>query len=291
MFKKNKNHFFLGDLYIESCTGTHPDKSFNKIGRLSLKGVHKNKKVKIFECYNNAHANFLRAVMCHPLYAEFFPKVYGVQGSIIISEWVDGQTLEARHVRNDEAALKKIEHFFEVIHGDIPPEIAKLDYGFDYSKDFLETRFTHCCHTLGLHDFCERVLLSVNKAYEKSSVQLSHSDISPQNILITQDNAQLKIIDNELMGMSSFHHFDLINLSYFLADKKTEPPEHEKKLYEDTRNALSCLNEEDVMNIWLMRHIGAKFQSGQIKAVISFAENSFSENIKLFPFLDVFRSS
>lgn len=287
MFKKNKNDFYLGEFYIESCTGVHQNKKLSKFGRLSLKGTCNNKKVKIFECYNKTHANFVRAIMCHPKYKEFFPKVYGIHGSIIIAEWVEGQTLQVKHIYNNEALLDKITRFFNIIHGKVPSEIKKLDYGFDYSKDLLETRFKQCCHTLELNSFCERVLSSANKAYQLSSTQLSHPDISPPNILVSQKDNQLKIIDNELINMSSLYHIDVINLSFFLDHKKTKACGSNNKIYEDTKKILSCLSKEDVMNIWLMRYVGTKFQSGDIKTVIALSENSFSENLNLFSFLDL----
>ena len=289
MFRKKQQHLYLGDFSIESCTAINTKTNFTKIGRLSLEGIYENKKVKIFECHNPAHARFVSQVMSHPSYKKFFPKVYAVHGAIIVSEWVQGRTARARDIRDNKTLMEEISTFFSLIHSNISSEILQQNCGFDYSKDLLQTRFIKCCDTLELKGFCERVLMSINKAYSVSRLQLSHPDISSQNIIISKKNNEFKIIDNELISISSFHPFDLLNFAFFLGTERFEASNREAAIYESIEQILNRMTEEDLMNIWLMRYVGARFHAGNIESVINFSTNSLEENLKIFPFLRKFR--
>lgn len=288
MFKKKREYFALslGEMNLQKCRFVNGSAPFSKMNRLSIVGELAGKKVKIFEGHNNEHAVAVAELMRHPKVSCYFPSVIGVSGRLVVSEWVSGQQLKARDFRKKSAYMEQVKSLLFALHSINDGNLSN-SMSFDYVIDYLLPRFRRACDVLGVSQFKERALQSYDRLSSNVSNTLSHGDLSPANFVITKDG-RLCVIDNEILGLSDFPFYDFLNFSRFLGCDNANASNVELEVCEPAITFFSQKNKEDVMNVWLIREIGARFVTGNFDYILSISQNSFSDNCKLFPFLSKF---
>jgi len=274
--KKREYSVNLGSVAIESVRPVVKGRLKSKIGRISLKGVWNGKDVKIFECSSPEHANFITEIITKEPYRVFFPEVYHVHESFIVSQWVIGQEIKPRWLRKRQIYSRQLGELLDLLHDTSIEGPSK----FDYVEDFIKPRFEHCCQTLGLMKFQEDVLQSwgiMSQLVDAPS--LSHPDLSPANIILTPEG-NLKIIDNELLGASSAPWFDLLNVLFFLGEKPIKEFHLLRAVVTPLLDLIQAGYNEHLLSMWLMRFIGARFVAGDIEGVLKMAECTMDGHLK-----------
>jgi thiamine kinase-like enzyme len=254
----------LGSMAIEGVRPVVKGRLTSKIGRISLRGFWNGKEVKIYECASPEHAKFIEEIITKKPYRVFFPEVYNVHESFIVSEWVIGQEIKPRWLRKNQIYSRQLEELLGLLHGTFiegPPK-------FDYVENLIRPRFERCCQTLGLVEFQENVLQSwriMSQLAEEPS--LSHPDLSPANMILTAQG-KLKIIDNELLGASLAPWFDLLNILFFLGEKPIKDFNLVQTVITPLLKLMQAGYNEHLLYMWLMRIMGARFVAGDIKGVL-----------------------
>jgi len=265
----------LGDMTIEAINSVAKGRLMSKLGRVCMKGLWKGKKVKIFECANPEHADFIARTTTDRRYSPFFPEIYAVYESLVVSEWVEGKQITARQVRNNKTYAKQLADLLDLLHKNHTDNISH----FNYVEDFVKPRFEYCCQTLGLVEFRNNVLQSWEAMSELYPPSLSHPDLSPTNI-ITGKNGVMKIIDNELLGTSSAPWFDLLNILFFLGEKPITNEHLSHSVKEPLLQLIRSGHNTNLLHVWLMRFAGSCFVAGDIQSVIRIARTPVEEHLR-----------
>jgi len=275
--RKNRGYGFnLGSMAIEGVKPVVKGRLKNKAGRISLKGVWNGKDVKIFECASPEHANFIAEIITKEPYRGFFPEVYQVHESFIVSQWIVGQGIKPHWLRNKQIYSKQLGELLNLLHGTLIEGPSK----FDYVEDLIKPRFEHCCQTLGLIKFQEDVLQSWRIMSQLVDVpSLSHPDLSPANIILTPEG-NLKIIDNELLGASSAPWFDFLNILFFLGEKPIKESHLLHAVVTPLLDLIQAGYNEHLLSMWLMRFTGSRFVAGDIEGVLKMAELTMDRHLK-----------
>jgi hypothetical protein len=242
-----------------------------KVGRLSLRGTLNGRPVKIFEAHTMMHAAFIRDVMNDGPLSGFFPEVHAVHEKLVVCEWVPGETAWQRRFalpgsqrRKSTNFLKNARLFFEYMRSHALQE----DSGFDYIEDFIRPRFEECCETHGLEDLRARVLASLQKLYDKNTkIFYAHADMTPSNAVF-DENAQMKVIDNELLGTTRLPFMDELNMLQGLPHfVRRRHPDLVRPLVKNALGYIGKKAEQDIFNIWMMRQIGSWYVAGRYRDI------------------------
>jgi len=214
VFRRNRHgrSIKLGTLALEGVRPVVEGRLFTKAGRVSMRGLWGEKPVKIFECASSGHAGFVGRMMMEAPCARFFPDVYAVHERLVICEWVRGRQISPRTIVIDTACRAQLEELVASLRGAAPP----TESGFDYVEDFVLPRFRRCCVGLGLREFQARIETHWDVMRDRAEGKcVSHPDLSPANMIMTAEG-QMKIVDNELLGMSRAPWFDELNMAFAL---------------------------------------------------------------------------
>jgi hypothetical protein len=230
-----------------------PDKGFTKAGRLSLFAYMDGKPVKIYECNNEEHANYIKIISSR--FSTYFPDVYLRVGKYLVTEWVDGVQL-----RNNKIGIGLLKHVAKLqakLHAYIYSE--KDDVGFDYIQ-FLFDRLNKYKGFFPLVDELNCIKTSLNEGHIQNSA-VSHPDITIQN-LIKNKATSFKIIDNELLTHNSYFQIDLFNtLNSISCENYSEIYLHSYK--ESGGDLTQILNNSKYYScIWKLRILGSCAQAG-----------------------------
>jgi serine/threonine protein kinase len=266
----------LGSMAIEGVRPVVKGRLMSKIGRISLRGFWNGKDVKIYECASPEHASFVAETITKKPHSIFFPEVYNVHESFIVSEWVNGKEVKPRWIRGNQQYSRQLGELLGLLHGtflDVPSK-------FDYVEDLIRPRFVRCCQTLGLAEFQENALQSwriMSRLAEKPS--LSHPDLSPANMILTAQG-KLKIIDNELLGVSPAPWFDLLNILFFLGEKPIKDFSLVETVITPLLKLMQTGHNEHLLYMWLMRFVGARFVAGDIEGVVKMASAPIERHLE-----------
>ncbi len=268
MFGKSarKHTVTLGTFQIGDLRPVVAGRMMTKAGRVSMRGVWRGRGVKLFECVSPTHASFVSRLMS--ACSGFFPEVHGVHDSIVICEWVEGRPVSARQLAGTRSYVAQLEDLISRLRA-ASPEVA----GFDYVDDMIRPRFERCCATLGLEPFRDRVLAdwSVLSSVARGT-SASHPDLTPANMIVAGE--RIKIVDNELLGVSRAPWFDEMNALFALGaeGRRAAPALH--ALARPLLDLLRAGHEERLMSAWLMRIAGTRFVAGDPSGVVEMAERS-----------------
>ena len=157
------------------------EKFKNKNNKFSAQGYHENKKVKIYELFDENQGALREFVSKHNQLSLYFPKLVLYDEKYVVEEWVDGKTLKETISDNPI----KTEYVNEV------KNIIKLLWSTEYKKktfDYID--YIH-----------QRLDKKNNFDLSEIPIRINHNDLSLDNILVSSHG--LKIIDNEFLGCST----------------------------------------------------------------------------------------
>lgn len=195
----------LGGLRLRELRPLHEGRAtaLTKAGRLSLRAdLEDGTPVKVTESHGPEHARLI-ATLASTTLADVLPRVLTVSGSLVVSEWV---VASERAEQVDAAGLGRL---LATVHSAVPPEVPA---GFDYWSDFLVPRGRRAAATLDAGERFERILRIADRAIGSWSPQVTHPDLTPDNVLRRSDGRPV-IIDNELLGVGRGAWMDVCNLT------------------------------------------------------------------------------
>lgn len=243
--------------------------ALNKAGRLVAGGYLAQSKVKLYEAESPGHAAFIQAVSNHPELSRYFPRVFERSGRLLVTEWVHGTRLAPE--RLDKAAGIQLEIHGTEIFAFPPPE-------YDYWRDFIRPRFLRAAPFLN-PDLVESVLEKVDAAWESGTGVLMHPDVTPANIVATQEG-DLRIIDNELLTIGAIPELDVCNTAYSMGRRLGS---RYADAYFRARGFPSAERLEVLRAAWLARSVGTAFASGKLDRIDALTE-AYTEGKEVLPF-------
>ena len=224
-----------------------------KVGRLSLVGeLPDGTRVKIVEAHGPQHAQFQALVASGPL-AELVPPVLGVEGTLVVSAWVE-QDPGARPP--DVTVLVAL---LAAIHR-IP--VPAADAGFDAWADHVLPRARRAARALGCTPKLEGLLRPALELAGSTRVFVLHPDLTPDNVIAARSGRPV-VIDNELLGVGRTPWLDVANLARG-ADRDRD------RVLDTYREAGGDALDADalpgVRAMWTARLLGTFFVAGRLGA-------------------------
>ena len=222
-----------------------------KAGRLSLRGrTSSGTPVKIVEAWSPDHARSIAELSAGAL-SDLLPPVVGVEGSLVVSEWVER---DAAAPDPDAATLSAM---LARIHA---VAVTDLVAAFDPWGDHVLPRARHAARTLGATERLEELLGPALVYVAATPPLVSHPDLTPDNVVPVPGGH--RIVDNELLGVGSTPGLDLANLARGLEAGRSEVlPAYVaaggRPLDDATLVATRAL--------WLARMLGSWFVAGRIR--------------------------
>ena len=222
-----------------------------KAGRLSLRGrTSSGVPVKIVEAFSPDHARSI-AGLAHGDLADLLPPVLGVEGSLVVSEWVEH---DAAASDPDAATLGAMLARIHAI------DVTGLVAAFDPWRDHVLPRARRAAQALGATERLEEVLGPALGSVATAPPLVSHPDLTPDNVVPVPGGH--RIVDNELLGVGSTPGLDLANLARGLEVGRSEVlPAYVAAGGRPLDDATLVVTRA----LWLARMLGSWFIAGRIR--------------------------
>lgn len=222
-----------------------------KVGRLSLRGsTTDGTRVKVVEAHSDAHARLIAHLAAGEL-AGVLPIVLGVEGPLIVSEWVE----RAQDSPDPDAAA--LSGFLARIHATAVPT---LDPGFDAWADHVLPRARRAAAALGAVDRLESLVGPALELAGATRPHVQHPDLTPANVVPRPDGG-LTVVDNELLSVGVTPWLDLANLARGLSAGRDAVLTGYR---EAGGSELGSEALPRVRAMWLVRMVGAWFVAGRL---------------------------
>lgn len=240
----------IAGLRVDAIRPLRDGAAANKDGQLACAGTIDGSAVKIYEARSEAHARFIEAVSGHPAVGDFFPRVLGVDGVLVVAEWINGEL--AAWQPDDVVAVQHRLH--QLAAADLPAP------GFDYWHDYLEPRFIRAARTLGRSEVIDLVTASVRRAWNRSERVLMNPDMTPVN-LIVDGQRRLKIVDAGDLTTGALPWLDVLNTAHALAEGQRQ--EYLTRCAGLTTGSVPARDFEVLNAAWLARLVGSACVAGR----------------------------
>ena len=247
----------------------------NKAGCLSWLALLDGKRVKIYECHSDSHAEFIKNVTNLPLLKLYFPNCLMRIGSFLVADWIKGKPVTRPDLRNNKKLLCRIAKIQALFHT-FPIETFKLHSDFDYLV-YLKNRLNKYIGILPISEEIKILFSDIDCTACFIDKHLSHPDITAVNLIIEDKTDILKIIDNELLIQDNYFLIDLFNTHYSLGNNvKTEHLFSYLKAYIGNGGDISPLmeNQKFYCSVWKIRILGSMLESGSLKQAFALAKSS-----------------
>lgn len=241
----------------------------SKPGHVVLVGRLGGRRVKIYQVFSPAHADFVRRVCTLPDVREYFPRVLHKNDRHIVVEWVEGKPLTVSALVTKHELLERFADIQAALH---QQRLDDQEPGFDYVS-FLEARLHRFRSILPLSPGLRWILDRVHDVPGPLSPRVSHPDFTPSNVVIEKASGQLKIIDNEALTQSSAYLIDLFITYHSLRN----PVGLGERYIALQRRHVSDLElpvgwASYLLALWGLRLTGAMFQAGQFAGAYHLAD-------------------
>ena len=226
-------------------------------------------KTKLYQAFNDQHAQFISSVTQHRAVANFFPKIHAIKNEFIETEWVDGSECLSGHID------KRLEILFCLYALE-----CRQESHFDYVEDLIIPRF-YSLHPLVGSLFCKNVVERIQKGSDRYTARISHPDLTVKNIISAPNG--LVVIDNELICKTKHHRIDLLNM-VLSSSTKTHDEIIKKFLNIEKITMNDFGNEYPYLNaLWVARQSGSYLMRGQIELALAVI-NKYKNNEWVLPF-------
>ncbi len=237
----------LSALVAASSAGT----VVTKVGRLSLRGVTTDgTRVKVVEAHSPAHAQLI-VDLARGALSEFMPPVLGMEGSLVVSAWVE------RAPRAPDPDPRVLAGLLARVHAATVPAAAA---SFDPWADHVLPRARRAAAALDASTELETYLAPALELAAATPPHVAHPDVTPDNVIPRSDGG-LSIIDNELLGVSSSPWLDLANLARGVKRDRSSALD----AYVRAGGREPSADElHGVRAMWLARMLGSWFLAGRL---------------------------
>jgi hypothetical protein len=220
------------------------------------------KRLKCFETLSNQRAEMVRQASDVLLRQGVpIPGVHFVEGHFVFSEWIDGETIDRRPLRETWDLMATYQ---SRIHN------ARVEYDENAGNqllhlDWLIGRLKRFAHSHLYEPDVERVCEKVrNFAPQGLQVRVMMPDFLPSN-LVEDANGQLVCIDNEFLAIGRGFEFDLINTLYVVFENnRTLRRKYMAKLAKIGDLEMFCRYREYWEIMFLAKKVGKQFQKGDV---------------------------
>ena len=237
----------IRDLTPASSSGS----AVTKVGRLSLRGsTTDGTRVKVVEAHSDVHARLIAHLAAGEL-ARVLPVVLGVEGPLVVSEWVE----RAQDAPDPDATV--LSGLLARIHATPVPTMGP---GFDAWADHVLPRARRAAAALGAVDRLESLVGPALELAGATRPHVQHPDLTPANVVPRPDGG-LTVVDNELLSVGVTPWLDLANLARGLSAGRGDT----LAAYREAGGGeLDADALPGVRSMWLARMVGSWFVAGRL---------------------------
>lgn len=261
--------------HFSSLKLLHTDSRYpvSKAGLLSWKALMDDLPVKIYECFNETQAILIQQLSQEPTVKGYFPECFLRQKRFLVVEWVQGTALTWPAISRNPSILQQITRLQAGLHRCQ----ATLDTMTNcHYLQFLKSRIEKFKGPLPINKAIQKIYYHLDESLPHMPQRISHPDITASNLVLDNDENDIKIIDNELLTRSSFYLFDLFNTHFsFRRIKRPEFQTDYLASYCREGGDLTALVEhaEAFSALWHLRMISTRLQRGKFSQALDLADN------------------
>jgi len=227
--------------------------------------------VKIYECYDESQALFIKEVSTNSPLTPYFPRCFMVIDKFLVAEWVRGEQVTWKWASKDERLLHEIAKMQALIHTSAieTPQITRC-----YYADFLRRRLAKFKGVFPIDEAMQKIYATFEEGTIPSEDRISHPDVTAVNLILENGTGMLKIVDNELMTQNTYYLFDLFNTHFSFGKQKNQLAQRYLSYYLQSGGNLTSLVEHERFfgAMWHLRLIGSNLQSGDLQSAFKLAK-------------------
>jgi aminoglycoside phosphotransferase (APT) family kinase protein len=229
------------------------------------------RRVKVYEAYSTAHAEFIAAATRVDVCSSFLPSVIRLEGPFVFSEWTEGKTAR-------DTTPEALANMLAAVHRVPVANLPACD--FDYWHDLVEPRFLRTAAILGRSRLAQTDVARVSEMWDARPGFLSHPDLTPHNIIQNSVGRRV-VIDNEFLSIGRIPLLDLCNAV------STFSPRDRQRTFDVWRDfgVAPSKDELDVVSAaWMARTTGSAFVSGELSRAAGLIDLYLESFHNILPF-------
>jgi len=237
----------------------HQNSGRTKAGRISFKGTHKGRLVKVYSCSTVSQRLFRKRIEAHRFKGISLPELMAVDGIYVVEKWIDGSPATQNP---KEALASPVAEFLSDLHESSELRDLSVNHrdGFCY-VEFLFDRVKKWEVFDDVREFlniCHKVYVSHR---DRIPIAATHPDVTTRNLIRERGSGKLFIIDNELLSVGRGWVLDHQNsLLGGLPDWPTV--------------SIPQQAEELVDSLWTLRQVGSAFDRGDIVSALDLCSSA-----------------
>lgn len=232
----------------------------SRCGRLRWTARLDGQPVKILECHDSEHAEFIEAVSGSSQLCRHFPEPLLRQGPFLLVRWIDGDVVRWRRGQRFVAAVARLQ---AALHAEAdPPELSPGSFSY---VELLQERWRRYQSVFPFQRTFERIVAVLDRESPSLSPALCHPDLTGANLVVERSTGRIRVIDNELLGRAACYPIDLLaTLRSFGSRLRRQLGPTYLEAYAAAGGDLGLLldNRAYLEALWLLVRIGAALQEG-----------------------------
>lgn len=175
-------------------------KALSKAGLISLTGYVLKQKVKIYSTFSEGQVR-LRASMNQLPGQIYFPEIIAAENNIVVEKWIDGDGGLKAGKKGREQIYERIFNYL-LDRSAVSPryEVTSVDKSFDYLQ-YLSERIAPWMFINEIGNFHGNWVATKESNKSRMRRTVSHPDLSLANLVISKEDKNVYVVDNELLGI------------------------------------------------------------------------------------------
>lgn len=256
----------------------------SKSGRISWKGELGDRAIKICQLFNSSHVKYVEFICNQPLFKKYFPEIIASSGEYLIVDWIDGDDLSQNSSFTSEEVIENIARMQAEFHRfTVPADYSKS--GFDYIHH-LKARLQKYLGPIQIPGSMLKIIDAINEIPMPNGLRLSHSDVTPRNIIMDRATNESKLIDNEFLSSNGYYSIDIFNTYRSIRHYKKLVKKYLIAYQKHGGNLKPILDQRQFyLALWGLRMIVTQVQAGHIGRAFQLADEMVSNQFNTHPLI------
>lgn len=226
-----------------------------------------NVRLKIYRAHSENHAEFISNVSQDRAIGHYYPKIIDRHGEYVVAEWIEGEEFTLKTMRRNRGNIEKLARMQAKLHR---CSVKQYECDYDY-VDFIISRVDRAIAPLERPSGYNECVNRIANHKCKHDVHLSHPDITPRNIIVEKQTGNLKIVDNELLGLGKYYHLDLFNTYHNIKTDRVIAREWLRKYVEHGGNIDLVIDNAMIFeSLWKIRWVGTLIKNNDVRGAFSY---------------------